>query len=133
MYNEYIIIFRVIYRLCISIALVRIVHTEILRLPQCDKFDANFSILHNNKMLIGAIIDRLHGLTYIQCTRMCIRYQHCKSINYWEHENEAMESECELNSKEIGDDGVQLVKSSNEGGRSVYAETPKNERKVSCI
>ena len=120
-----------IYRSCIVIAFIQISHTEILRLPQCDKFDANFTVIYNNKILVGVLIARLYGSSYLQCTRKCIQYQECKSINYREDFAGKLKSVCELNSKEIGDKGVQLVQSSNDVGRSVYAETPKQHRKVS--
>ena len=69
----------------------------------------------------------------MQCTRKCIQYQDCKSINYWEDGTGALKSECELNSKEVGDEGVNLVNSPREVGRSVFAQTPKQQKKVGSI
>ena len=65
-----------------------------------------------------------------QCIPKCIQYVNCKSINYWEDGHGGMKSECELNSKEVGEEGVHLVHGNHEGGRSLYAETPKQQRKV---
>ena len=54
-------------------------------------------------------------------------YQKCKSINYLE--KRGGESECELNSKEFGDEGVSLVDLLG----AVYIETPKYQTKVRCF
>ena len=121
------------YRAFIVIALLSIIHAEILRLPKCSKFDANFSIMYNNKRLVGATLARLYELTWMECTRKCIQHQMCKSINYWENGTDELKSECELNSKEVGDKGVNLVNSSCEVGRSVFAQTPKQQKKVGSI
>ena len=78
------------------------------------------------------MIARLYGITWAACNSKCIQHQDCKSISYWESDDGALKSECELNSKEIGDKGVHLHDIQN-GGRGVYAETPKQQRKVSDL
>ena len=120
-----------VYKVWITFALIYVVNSKILRLQSCDKFDADFSIIYKDKVLLGAIISKYHGLTWIRCVQKCIQYQECKSINYLEKNNSAMDSNCELNSKEILDKGVKLVDSLHLVGRSAYAETPKQQRMVS--
>ena len=74
---------------------------------------------------------RLYGHTWAKCIGKCIQHVDCKSINHWEDGNGELKSECELNSKEIGDEGVHLHPI-HDGGRGVYGETPKRQRKV-CL
>ena len=98
------------------------VDTKILRLPECNKFDAKFSVMFRNKRMTGGLLlARLQSMTFEDCVVRCIRFKRCSTINH--NENKTL---CELNAKEVGDN--RTVLEHNTGW--VHAETPKNQNKV---
>ena len=105
--------------------LVITTQAEIPHQPKCNKLDTDFSVMYNNKILVGAMISRFYGISLKRCVHECVHHLNCQSINYWHDGTGLHKPECELNSKELGDEGVYLADRTESFGKHVYAETHK--------
>ena len=99
-----------------------VVESKILRLPECNKFDAKFSVMFRNKRMTGGLLlARLQFMTYEDCVVSCIKFKRCSTINH-----NKIKTLCELNAKEVGDKRTALEHNTE----WVHAETPNNQDKV---
>ena len=102
----------------------RLSQAEILRLPECGKFDAEFSKYYPEQRLVGAILATFKSTPIRACVAWCIKYPRCKTFNFL-----GGDEICELNSKTIREAGVKL-----EASREwLHADTPVNQTKVYCF
>ena len=76
------IYYHVLLRVYFLLATLDFIHSIVFRLPACNKFDAEFSVLHSNKVLEGAIIQAFKNIEISACHQKCITFVWCRSINY---------------------------------------------------
>ena len=68
---------------------------DILRLKKCWKYDAKFTKVHRDKVLVGSVLTSLTVNKTEECIGGCIMMMHCKSINLRNSDNF-----CELSSQD---------------------------------
>ena len=109
-----------------------LIHTEILRLPQCDKLDGKFSETHRNQRLVGSVIHTFKNLNLDACTWKCLRFEKCRSVNFFDYTAETVQATgvCELNSERCDSGGKAKLKYQE---KSTFIQTPKEQKNVSDI
>ena len=60
---------------------ITLTQSKILRLPECNKFDVQFSVTYNSFRLAGSVLTTLHFDHAIECVQLCVKYQECETIN----------------------------------------------------
>ena len=120
--------FREIILWCFVLTLPELVLSEILRLQQCGKFDAQFTEIHQHTKLKGATIKTLTKITLYECQIKCIKFHTCKSFNFFDYDGaHASKAKCDLLSETTRAKGVRLVHRE----RSMHVQTPKHQKNVS--
>ena len=99
----------------------RLSRPEILRLPKCGKFDAQFTEHNRNRRLMGARLGTFKSTPIKECIIACIKFKKCKTFNFLADENL-----CELNSLTVQEFGATLQSASG----WLYVDTPVNQTKV---
>ena len=99
----------------------RLSRAEILRLPECGKFDAQFTENSRHRRLGGAVIATFKSTPIDVCRMNCIKFRQCKTFNFLADQNL-----CELNSKTAREPGVSFE--SRKGW--LHGDTPVNQTKV---
>ena len=114
------------------IAYFTLVHTEILRLPECSKLDGMFSEIHRNQKLEGSVIHSFKNVSMRGCISYCLKFTKCKSLNFLDYaaENSQPTGTCELNSEEC--DSISKTKLRYED-KATYIQTPKAQLNVSYL
>ena len=102
------------------------VGTEILRLFDCGKIHATFSVVFPDKSLAGALIEYYKHIPRTDCLANCILHINCQSTNFILEDGVSDAGYCELNRKNISGNICLLV----ERKGCLYAETPTNESQV---
>ena len=120
--------FRIHFLFCVF-GLVCYVHPDILRLFECGKVWGTFSVVYPHKSLSGSLLAYYRYISRMDCLSNCIFHIKCQSTNFIQDEKVEDFGWCELNSKNISADPSLLV----ERRGCLYAETPENEKRVSCI
>ena len=107
-----------------------LIHTEILRLPQCDKVDGKFSESYRNKRLVGSVINTFNNIKLEGCTSKCLKHRMCMSVNFFNYRVESLQADgiCELNSKRYDGSGKVTLKYQE---KSTYIQTPMKQQNVS--
>lgn len=73
-----------------------IVYCYIVRLPDCNKFEANFSIIHRDTFYNSLLLNTLYNITRRECVLSCVTTSfNCTYVNY-NHLNET----CQLQRRE---------------------------------
>ena len=83
------------------------VSADILRLHECWKYDAKFSKVHREKVLVGAVLRKFVTKNPNQCTATCLMMKGCKSFN-----TRRSDLFCELNSDDSRGERVTVEKKS---------------------
>ena len=96
---------------------------DILRLEECWKYDAKFSKVHREKILVGTVLRKLIAKIPNECTATCLMTKGCKSFNM-----RRSDLFCELNSDDSRGEGVTVEKKS---GWDLF-ETSDVEKNVRC-
>ena len=111
-------------------ATLNFIHTEILRLPECNKLDGKFSEIHKNQRLVGSVIRTFKKENLGGCISKCFEFPKCKSVNLLDFTEESMQATgvCELNSEDCHSNGKAKLKSRK---NSTIAQTPKTQPNVS--
>lgn len=78
-------------------------NAHILRLPECGKYDAIWTVLYEGQKLIGAVHTVLSSLTLRQCLKKCMLYRTCKSVSVHSEENL-----CMIHNSRNGENGTSL-------------------------
>ena len=73
------------------ILVISLVKPEILRLSQCNVYDAEFSRIKHNNRLVGNKIVLLVSITLRKCLTQCMYHSLCQSVNYMR-----LDEKCEL-------------------------------------
>ncbi|XP_066923681.1 uncharacterized protein [Clytia hemisphaerica] len=68
--------------IALLVLVIGIANSEILRLRQCNKYDAEFSKIKYNHRLVGATITELGLLSLRKCLTRCMYHTTCHSVNY---------------------------------------------------
>ena len=105
--------------------LLNISYTHILKLPQCNKYDAIFSKITLNRRLIGGEITHIVTISLRKCLTKCMFHITCLSVNYMRQAEE-----CQL---------LAITAQRNETGNALWAtangwnhfETDYNTKSVS--
>ena len=129
--NSHLFSFRLFISVYTLFAYITVIHTGILRLPECNKVDGMFSKFHRNQRLVGSIILRFAKFNIGRCISKCLEFSECKSVNFLDYVTESMQSigACELNYEEIASRGKSKLVYQE---KSTYLETPKTQPNV-CI
>ena len=124
--------FRAFFYEFFCFAYLNLIHTEVLRLPECHKIDGLFTEFHRNQRLVGAVIQTFKKINMKECISHCLRFPTCQSVNFLDYIEESMEATgmCELNSKDCDSNGRVRLKSRE---RSTIVQTPKIQQNVSHI
>ncbi|XP_057302169.1 uncharacterized protein LOC130636452 [Hydractinia symbiolongicarpus] len=89
--------------LCFLLLLCYTLKALILRLPECNKFDAAWTEFYYDEILKGSKHSLVSDHTMEQCLKKCMLYPKCKSVSI--KENEKL---CMLHHSRHGDEGVAL-------------------------
>ena len=98
-----------------------IISAEILRLPACHKYFADFTIIHIQRELFSTFTTTIATTNTWHCSALCIQYKNCKSITV--ANNGSM---CKLHRDRIGENGAFLIPSNG----WTFMETDMNSLNV---
>ena len=79
------------------------IFTDILRLDECWKYEASFTKVHREKVLVGSILMSFTPKMSDECVNRCLMMEQCKSINV-----RRSDEFCELNSKDTSDSSASV-------------------------
>ena len=75
---------------CFSFVFVIFVKARILKLPEYNKYDAEFSKITYHQRLVGEILEFLEFILLRKCLTKCMFHPSCQSVNFMRH-NETCE------------------------------------------
>ena len=84
-----------------------LISAEILRLPACNKYFAEFTIIHGQRKLFNTFTTTIETTNTWHCLALCIQYKRCKSITVANNG-----SICKLHNDRNGENGT-FLKPSN--------------------
>ena len=99
-----------------------LIEADILRLPACNKYYAEFTTIHTGYELSSKFIYYFTKTNIKHCLALCIQFPTCKSIALTDDL-----SNCRLYSKRNGEDGASLMSSNG----WIFIETGNNSVNVS--
>lgn len=99
----------------------KLYNAHILRLPECGKYDAMWTVVHQGQKLINSIHTVLPKISLNHCLTKCMLYLECKSISA--HSENHL---CMMHSSLNGENGTMLQ---NEEGW-VHMETDLRVKNV---
>ena len=106
--------------------LALLVHSSILRLPQCGKFAADFSIVKRSHRLKSFTIRSIKRSNIELCQLACFHHQNCKSINF-----NLKNDVCDLNNNIANiTDTSKSIEKLQRAPNWVYIEAEQNPRSL---
>ena len=101
-----------------------LISAEILRLPACNKYFAEFTIIHGQRELFNTFTTTIATTNRWHCSALCTQYERCKSITV--AKNGSM---CKLHHDRNGENGAFLKPSKG----WTFMETDMNSLNVSLF
>ena len=91
------------------------INCKILRLQQCNKYHAQFSIVYRRKKLITSVSSAVKDADFTKCSTICLNYPKCKSISFKDDG-----SLCLIHHNSVNDEGFIM----EDADGWTHAETP---------